>query len=60
MDRSVLQEIETSGRDTIRKLKLLKSSLDTDELVFNLRSLGSDLVLFLENAVERSVLGKLE
>ena len=44
----------------MRKLKLLKSSLDIDELVFNLRSLGADLVLFLENAVERSVLGKLE
>ena len=55
MDRSVLLEIETSGGECVRKLRQLKSSLDMDELVFNFKSLGSDLVIFLGNSVERQV-----
>ena len=53
MDKSVLMEIESSGRETIQRLRHLKQSLDLDELAFNLKDLGDSLVKFLRNAVER-------
>ena len=48
-----LAEIESSAAETVRRLGELRESQHTDELVFNLKALGSQLLLFLENSAER-------
>ena len=53
MARSGLAEIESSAAETVRRLGELRESQHTGELVFNLKSLGSQLLLFLENSAER-------
>ena len=53
IDRNVLQELRTSGENTVTKLGLLKASKDVESLLVNFRDFGSELVTFLELGVAR-------
>ena len=53
MDRNLLEEVEKTGKTATSKLRLMKQSLDIDELAYNLKELSGSMVMFMEKSVAR-------